>query len=140
MGVKQVAAFIALLAAAAPSQANDFLSPQLNSPGAMLYVSVPLGSLTAKERAASYGLALQGSRPYERIMVDSRMFNFVEGVIAGIELKWLIVGAVVVGAGYYATRKDDDRSGGYSGSQNNQQNNNPPPPPPADCPQPDPCK
>ena len=145
MGVKPVTIFMAAaLTASAPSQANDILNSQLTAPGTMVYVSVPLGGSTAKERVPSYGFALQGRRQYERIMIDNRMLGLVEGVVAGIEVKWLIVGAVVVGAGAYAMRKDEDRSSGYSGSQNNQQNSgsnsgsNPPPPPP--CDNPDPCK
>jgi hypothetical protein len=141
-GVKQAALFAAVaLTASAPSQANDFFNgPQLTSPGSMVYVSIPLGGASAKERMPSYGLALQGRRQYERLVVDNRLFNAFEGgVILGIEAKWLVVGAVVVGAGAYALQKDDDRSSSYSGSQNNQQKGNPPPPP-ADCPQQDPCK
>jgi hypothetical protein len=146
MGVKQLALFAAAaLTVSAPSQAEDFLNPnpQFTSPGSMLFVSIPLGGSTAKDRVPSYGFAFQGRRQYERVMVDNRFVNaaFEGGLIAGIEAKWIIVGAVVVGAGAYALRKDDSRSETYQGSQNNQQNNNTPasPPPPA-CNNTDPCK
>jgi hypothetical protein len=144
MGAKPIALMmLAALGASSPSWAEDFLNPQLTSPGTMVYVSVPLGGATAKERLPSYGFALQGKRQYERLLIDNRMLGFIEGAVAGIEVKWLIVGAVVVGAGAYAMRKDEDRSDSYSGSQNNQQNNsgsNAPPPPPPPCDNPDPCK
>jgi hypothetical protein len=52
-------------------------------PMTMFYISVPLGGHSAKERAPSYGLALQGKRQYETVMIDSRTFNFAEGLLAG---------------------------------------------------------
>jgi hypothetical protein len=87
--------------------------------------------------APSYGLAFQGKRQYETVLVDSRMFNFAEGLLAGLEAKWIIAGALAVGGGVYMANKDKGRSNNYSSSQNNQQNS--PPPPPA-CDPNDPCK
>lgn len=137
MGVKPaaVAALIASAFVSAPSSADEIINQQITSPMTMFYVSIPLGGVTAKERAPAYGLALQGKRQYETVMIDTRTLHAFEGALAGIEAKWLIAGAVVVGAGAYALNKNKDRSSNYSGSQNNQQNN-PPPPPPCDdtCP------
>src|SRR5262245_34883606 len=141
MGVKPatVAAFVAAAFVSAPSNADEFNQPQLNAPVTMFYVSIPLGATTAKQSAPSYGLALQGKRQYETVMVDSRMFNLAEGLIGGIAAKWLLAGALVAGAGVYAVSRDKKRSENYSSSQNQQQNNAPPPQtPPADCN--DPCK
>lgn len=135
MGVKQVAAFAAALFASAPSLADDVVFQQ-TVPMTMFYVSIPLGATSAKQQAPSYGLALQGKRSYETVLVDSRMFNFAEGLLAGIEAKWVIAGALAVGGGVYLANKDKGRSNSYSGSQNNQQNNPPPPPP---CDPADPC-
>jgi hypothetical protein len=136
MGVKQAAVFATALIASAPALADEIINPQTATPLTMFYVSIPLGATTAKERAPAYGFALQGKRQYETIYVDTRTLNAFEGVFAGIEAKWLIAGAVVVGAGAYAASKNRDRSSSYSGSQNNQQNNPPPPPP---CDPNDPC-
>lgn len=129
MGVKP-AAVAALLASAfvsAPSNADD-LNPQsqITTPLTMFYVSIPLGGLSAKERAPAYGFALQGKRQYETLYVDTRTLNAFEGVLAGVEAKWLIAGAVVVGAGAYAVSKNQSRSNNYSSSQNQQQNSEPP--------------
>lgn len=135
MGVKQVAAFAAALVASAPSLADDVVLQQ-TMPVTMFYVSIPLGATNAKQQAPSYGLALQGKRPYETVLVDSRMFNFAEGLLAGIEAKWVIAGALAVGGGVYLANKDRGRSDSYSGSQNRQQNSPPPPPP---CDPNDPC-
>jgi len=148
MGVKQLGLFAAAaLAASAPSQAEDFLNPQLTSPGTMVYVSVPLGGSTAKERVPSYGFALQGKRQYERVMVDNRLFNAFEGMLAGIEAKWLVAGGLVAAAGIYAVSTSggggggsgggNSGSGGSGGGSSGGQSSNPPPPP---CQQTDPCK
>ena len=131
MGAKQVVLFAAALSASAPSIADDImLQPQLTVPTTMFYVSIPLGGHTPKERAPSYGLALQGKRQYETVMIDSRTFNLAEGLLAGIEAKWLIAGGLAVAGGVYLSRRNDGRAASYSSSQNNQQNNPPPPPPP----------
>ena len=150
MGVKPVAVFVAAaLTASAPSQAEDFLNPQLTSPGTMVYVSVPLGGSSAKERVPSYGFALQGRRQYERVMVDNRMFSAFEGMLAGIEAKWLVAGGLVAAAGIYAVSTSGGGGGGGSGGGNSgsggsgsgsssSQSSTPPAPPP--CKQTDPCK
>jgi len=139
MGVKPaaVAALLATAFASAPSNADD-IQPQTATPQTMFYVSIPLGGLSAKERAPAYGFALQGKRQYETLYVDTRTLSAFEGMLAGIEAKWLIAGAVVVGAGAYAVSKNGDRSNNYSGSQNQQQNQQNSPPPP--CDPNDPCK
>ena len=132
MGVKPVA--VAALVAAAfvstPSNADE-INPQsqITTPLTMFYVSIPLGGATAKERAPAYGFALQGKRQYETVHVDTRTLNAFEGLIAGIEAKWVVAGVVVVGAGAYAASTNNDRSSNYSGSQNKQQTNQPPPDP-----------
>ena len=51
MGVRQVAALAALLAAA-PCQADEILNQQ-TAPMTMFFVSIPLGGVSAKERAPS---------------------------------------------------------------------------------------
>ena len=137
MAVQQVALFAAALSVSAPSFADDIVLQQSTVPLTMFYVSVPLGGASAKERALSYGLALQGKRQYETVMIDSRTLSFAEGLLAGIEAKWLIAGGLAVAGGVYIASKDKGRSNNYSSSQNQQQNN--PPPPPA-CDPADPCK
>ena len=136
MGVKQVAAFAAALFASAPSLADDVLLQQ-TTPMTMFYVSIPLGGSTAKQQMPSYGFAIQGKRQYETVYVDTRTLKAFEGVLAGLEAKWLIAGGLAVAGGVYLANKDRGRSDNYSGSQNRQQNSPPPPPP---CDPADPCK
>ena len=129
MEVRQLTLLAAALIASAPAQADE-LQVQSTVPMTMLYVSVPIGATNAKERALAYGFALQGKRQYETVYLDSRMFNAFEGVLAGLEAKWLIAGGLAVAGGVYLSRRNDGRAASYSSSQNNQQNNPPPPPPP----------
>ena len=136
MEVRQLTLLAAALIASAPAQADE-TQLQATVPMTMLYVSVPIGATAAKERTLAYGLALQGKRQYETVYLDSRTFKAFEGVLAGIEAKWLIAGALAVGGGIYMSRKDDRRQDNYQSSQNQQQQqqNNAPPPPPCT----DPC-
>ena len=127
MAVRQFTLVAAALIASAPAQADE-TQLQATVPMTMLYVSVPIGATAAKERTLAYGLALQGKRQYETVYLDSRMFNAFEGVLAGLEAKWLIAGGLAVAGGVYLSRRNDGRSASYSNSQNNQQNNPPPPP------------
>jgi hypothetical protein len=129
MAVRQFILVAAALIASAPAQADE-TQIQATVPMTMLYVSVPIGATAAKERTLAYGLALQGKRQYETVYLDSRMFNAFEGVLAGLEAKWLIAGGLAVAGGVYLSRRNDGRAASYSSSQNNQQNNPPPPPPP----------
>jgi hypothetical protein len=69
-------------------------------------------------------------KQYETVYLDRRMFNAFEGVLAGLEAKWLIAGGLAVAGGVYLSRRNDGRAASYSSSQNSQQNNPPPPPPP----------
>lgn len=144
MGVKPVAvaALVATAFVPAPSSADDIINPQTTTPMTTFYVNVPLGGATAKERALAYGFALQGKRQYETVSVDTRTLSAFEGVLAGVEAKWLIAGGLVAAAGVYAVSKDKSRSNNYSTSQNQQQqqqqqqSSTPPPP----CDPNDPCK
>jgi hypothetical protein len=133
MAVRQFTLLAAALIASVPAQADE-TQIQATVPTTMLYVSVPLGATAAKERALAYGLALQGKRQYETVYLDSRMLNAFEGVLAGLEAKWLIAGGLAVAGGVYLSRRNDGRAASYSSSQNNQQNNPPPPPCTDPCP------
>lgn len=134
MGFGKVAVLAAALAASLPVCAQEI---QNSVPGPLIYVSIPLGGGTARERAPSYGLALQGQRPYETLYIDTRMVSTFAEALAGLEAKWLIAGGLAVAGGVYISRKDKGRSDDYNNNQNKQQNSPPPPPP---CDPSDPCK
>jgi hypothetical protein len=113
MGVKQVAALIAALIVSAPSLAD----PLETSPMTKFYVSIPLGASGSKQSAPTFGIQMQGRRPYETITIDSRLVNNFVGPLAAIEAKWLIAGAIAAGGVYAVSRKNQERSDQY-----NQQN------------------
>ena len=116
MGARQLAALVAALFVATPSLADPYDS--VTSPMTKFYVSIPLGGSTAKERTLTYGIQMQGSRPYEAINIDNRLVSNLFGPLALIEAKWLIAGAVAAGGVYAVSRKNENRSQTYNQQQN----------------------
>jgi hypothetical protein len=120
-GKKQLAAiaaptFIALLCVATPSAAFDSLTQQ--SPGVMFYMSVPLDGKAVKKEGPAFGMSMRGTREYEVVTLDSRMFNnFIGG---GIEAKWIIAGVVAAGAAVAVASKDKSTSTSQQQQQNQQ--------------------
>jgi hypothetical protein len=90
MRFKQAAALAALMAVSAPGWAFD---PAGHAPSTIFYLSIPLDSRPSK---MAFGLRLQGNREYQVIDIDSRILRFVS--LGGIEAKWLVAGAVAIGA------------------------------------------
>jgi hypothetical protein len=113
MGARQVATLVAALFVSAPSFADPV---EVTSPLTKFYVSIPLGASTARERTPTFGIAMQGNRPYESVNIDTRMLGF--GPLAVIEAKWLIAGALAAGGVYAVSRKNDNRSATYNQQQN----------------------
>lgn len=120
-GRKQLAALAALAFFATPSVAFDSLSQQ-QGPGVMFYVSIPLDAPSAKRDSFGYGMALQGSRPYETLNVDSRLVsNFIGG---GITAKFLVAGVVAAGAVAAVATKDKSTTASYDSAKKKQAKNN----------------
>jgi len=113
---RQVAVLVAALFVATPSLADPY--DAITTPMTKFYVSIPLGASSAKERSLTYGIAMQGSRPYETINIDNRLVNNFFGPLASIEAKWVIAGALAAGGAYAVSRKNDNRSQTYSNQQN----------------------
>jgi len=73
------------------------------APSTQVYLRVPLGPASAADRKPSFGLAVKHSAQGATFMLDSRTLdtavrNYQAEVAGGIEAKWLIVGAVALGA------------------------------------------
>lgn len=114
-------------------------------PSTQFYIRIPLGASAPKERVPSYGLAIRGRQEYQLFTLDSRTLDALSyegGLIAGLELKWLLVGgAAAVGAVVVA------RSGGGGSTSGPTKQGTPPPaqpdnqaaPPPAQGTPPPPC-
>lgn len=103
MGVKSLAVIAAACAAAGaalPSQAQE-----LRAPMTTFFMEIPLGARSAKEQAPNFGLQLQGSRAYQSLRIDQKMFRLLPA-IAGVEATWIIAGAVGVAAVASIAHKD----------------------------------
>jgi hypothetical protein len=113
------------LLAASMAALMAMLTPAWAFDGAqtIFYVSIPLDRPAS---AMSFGMRLQGSRDYQAVDIDSRMLRFVS--LGGIEAKWLLAGALAVGAA--AAAKGDKRAEERAAAAA------PPAPKPQPCPQP----
>jgi hypothetical protein len=118
--MKQLAALAALAFTATPAVAFDSLSQQ-QDPGVKFYLSIPLDAPSAKHDTFSYGMALQGSRPYETLHVDSRLVNHFIG--GGIAAKFLVAGVVAAGAVAAVAGKDKSTEASYEAAKKKQSKN-----------------
>jgi hypothetical protein len=112
----------------APCYAGELDS---TGPSTQVYVRIPIGAAAAKERVPSYGLMIRGRQEYQVLHLDSRTLDAIAsmpydgGLIAGLELKWLLIGgAAVVGAVAVA------KAGGGGSSAGPTKQGTPPPPQP----------
>lgn len=118
MGMKHVAVGVAAAAAAlfaAPASSQSF--GELRSPMTSFYVSIPLDGATRKEQEMNFGLQFQGLKPYQAVKVDYRTFKLLEAGIAGLEAKYIIAGAVAVGAAVAIAKQDKGKSESFAASQ-----------------------
>lgn len=95
MGVKS----LALIAAAwAGSIATPCSAQSFGAPTTVFFVEVPLQAASPGELRPNFGLQLQGSRPYQSLRIDQRMFERFKFLpaIAGVEATWIVAGAVGV--------------------------------------------
>ncbi len=119
MAIKHLAVSAAAAAAtliAAPAFAQEFVTPMTK-----FFVSIPLDATTKKDFAPNFGLQFQGSRPYQTIRVDYQTFKFLPGAVAAVEVKYIIAGAVAIGAAAAVTHKDKSKSQSFQQQQQAQQ-------------------
>ena len=102
MGIKHVAASAA---AAATMIAAPALSQEVVAPMTKFFVAIPLDARSAKEQSLNFGLQFQGSRPYQSVRVDYQSFKLVPAAASGLEMKYIVAGAVALGAAVAATHK-----------------------------------
>ena len=118
MGPKLFAVTAALAAAfvAAPAQSQDIN----RAPMTTFYVSIPLDATTHKDAALNFGLQFQGSKPYQSVKVDYQTFRLLPAAIAALEAKYIIAGAVAVGAAVVVAKKDSKTSSNLQAQQQQQ--------------------
>ena len=118
MGTKHLAVSAAAAAAtlfAAPALSQSF--GELRSPTTSFYVSVPLDAKTRKEQQMNFGLQFQGLKPHQAVRVDYTTFKFIGAGIAGLEAKYIIAGAIAVGAAVAVSKQDKGKSESFAASQ-----------------------
>jgi len=103
MGIKQVALAAALGATAAISSAA--LAQEIVTPMTRFFVAIPLDARNAREQAPNFGLQFQGSRPYQSVTIDYQTLKLLPAAAAGVEMKYIVAGAVAVGAALAATHR-----------------------------------
>ena len=115
MVIKHLA--LSAAAAAATLIAAPAYSQELNAPMTKFFFSIPLDASTKKEFTPNFGLQFQGSRPYQTMQVDYQTFKFLPGVIAAMEIKYIVAGAVAIGAAAAVAHKDKGTSQSFQQQQ-----------------------
>jgi len=115
MVIKHLA--IAAAAAAATLFAAPASSQELNAPMTKFFFSIPLDASTKKEFTPNFGLQFQGSRPYQTMQVDYQSFKFLPAAIAAMEVKYIVAGAVAIGAAAAVAHKDKGTSQSFQQQQ-----------------------
>ena len=115
MAIRHLAASAAAAAAtliATPAHPQEFATPMTK-----FFVSIPLDATSRKDFAPNFGLQFQGSRPYQAVQVDYQTLKLLPGVLAAVELKYVIAGAVAIGAVAATTHKDKGTSQSFQQQQ-----------------------
>ena len=102
--IKQLA--VSAAAAAATLLAAPANSQELATPMTKFFVSIPLDAPSKKETGFNFGLQFQGSRPYQTVQLDYQTYKFLPAAIAALEVKYVVAGAVAIGAVAAVARRD----------------------------------
>jgi hypothetical protein len=121
MGIQHFAAGVA--AAAATLIAAPAFSQELRAPMTTFFVAIPLDASTHKEFMPNFGLQFQGSRAYQSMKIDYQTFKFLPAAIAAMEVKYIVAGAVAVGAAVAVAQKDKGTSQAFQQQQAEQKAN-----------------
>jgi hypothetical protein len=115
MVIKQLA--VSAAAAAATPIAAPAFSQEIRAPMTTFFVAIPLDATTRKEFTPNFGLQFQGSRPYQAVKVDYQTVRFLPGVLAAMEAKYIVAGAVAVSAAVAVAHKDRKTSTTFAEQQ-----------------------
>jgi hypothetical protein len=122
MGIKHVAVTAAAAAAtlvAAPAMSQEMV----RAPTTTFFVSIPLDATSHKEQTPNFGLQFQGMKPYQSVKVDYQTFKFLPAALAAMEVKYIVAGAVAVGAAIAVSKKDKNTSTSFQQQQAEQAQN-----------------
>jgi hypothetical protein len=118
MGIKHIA--VSAAAAAATLITAPAFSQELRAPMTTFFVAIPLDASSRKEQAMNFGLQFQGMRPYQSVKVDYQTFKFLPGALAAMEVKYIVAGAVAVGAAVAVAHKDKKTTSSFAQQQADQ--------------------
>ncbi len=118
MVIKHLA--ISAAAAAATLIAAPAFSQELRAPMTTFFVAIPLDASSHKEQTPNFGLQFQGMKPYQSVKVDYQTFKFLPAAIAAMEVKYIVAGAVAVGAAVAVAKKDKQTSQSFAQQQADQ--------------------
>ena len=118
MVIKHLA--VSAAAAAATLIAAPAFSQELRAPMTTFFVAIPLDASTHKEQTPNFGLQFQGMKPYQNVKVDYQTFKFLPAAIAAMEVKYIVAGAVAVGAAVAVAKKDKQTSQSFAQQQADQ--------------------
>lgn len=115
MGLKHVAVVAAAAATlvAAPAKSQEMV----RAPMTTFFVAIPLDATTRNEQAMNFGLQFSGAKAYQNVKVDYQTFKFLPAAIAAMEIKYIVVGAVAVGAAVAVSKKDKNTSQSFQQQQ-----------------------
>ena len=117
LAVAAAAAAATLFAAPAFSQSAGAHFSDFRAPTTSLFVSIPLDGATKKEQEMNFGLQFQGTRAYQTVKVDYQTFKFLPAAIAAMEAKYIIAGAVAIGAAVVVAKQDKGKSESFAQQQ-----------------------
>jgi hypothetical protein len=118
MVIKHLA--VSAAAAAATLIAAPAFSQEIRAPMTTFFIAIPLDARTAKEQTPNFGLQFQGMKPYQSVKVDYQTFKFLPGALAAMEVKYIVAGAVAVGAAVAVAKKDKQTSQSFAQQQADQ--------------------
>jgi len=118
MVIKHLAVSAAV--AAATLIAAPAFSQELRAPMTTFFVAIPLDGSSHKEQTPNFGLQFQGMKPYQSVKVDYQTFKFLPAALAAMEVKYIVAGAVAVGAAVAVAKKDKQTSQSFAQQQADQ--------------------
>ena len=118
MVIKHLA--VSAAAAAATLIAAPAFSQELRAPMTTFFVAIPLDASSHKEQTPNFGLQFQGMKPYQSVKVDYQTFKFLPSALAAMEVKYIVAGAVAVGAAVAVAKKDKQTSQSFAQQQADQ--------------------
>ena len=118
MGIKHIA--VSAAAAAATLIAAPAFSQELRAPMTTFFVAIPLDASSHKEFTPNFGLQFQGMKPYQSVQVDYQTFKFLPAALAAMEVKYIVAGAVAVGAAVAVAHKDKKTTSSFAQQQADQ--------------------